>query len=1086
MSIVRPDFSPLPTNSDGHHVSDSGEPVGTNEAGKPLGPGNQILPTDGLGRYIYPVIGPNGEPLPTDMNGLPIYPVVGPNGYLLPTDSSGATINEKGDSVPTDSSGIPLDRDGKPLPTDQLRYHTLLTAKTPTGHCYINAHIELILVLDTSNFVKILDYRVMKEHIKTFLHQQLNLMPNHVRIGVVKYGDQIDVPVPIGAYVGEDDLLHQISETRRMKGSPYLGAALREVAGDFILSGSDNVPRVVIIFKNGLSVDDVKEPADMLRKELGANIFVVDAGGDESQEQDLRVVKDPSHVLRVNQWRTADATSLGPLADLICQVVPAARIDDETKLWPTRVPRPYHTTVKDRDCQKIDFEADVILMLDSSENFNYAQFAQVREAAATLVDETFDLAPDLVRTGLVVYSDKVAVPVALGHYEEKLDLIEKMTDAEKINQAGQAIALYGFNAAKEQFDLHGRKNATRIVVMFTDGQNRGNAAGAAEDLRRLYDVQLFVVAIGAKTENLPALKRLVGDFPERLFEVTSPEKLVEEVGDLGKHLCGYTTPPMPKPTQSIHKVTTKRDMEAVQKSTTTAYRTTRSIIPQPLCADGIRRPYQLSLIVDITGRSNQSDLETALLQTATFLREKFADTPEMLTLNLVTVNSDGVFAKKSGVKVQDVDAELANIHQHQDDTLSAKIGEGIDAAVTLANTNHVKGVFRMIMVVSADGTSSDEPMPAVEIARDEYGHQLVAVSIRKPVNQMLASIADDKPTRVIHLADWTSYDLYSSWLSYAICDAVTSTTTRKPTTTTPRLTTSAQRKTTVTAKPPTQTEPSNVEVVALNPKAISVSWTCCTNNRANYSILYTKDQSLPKENWERLPARCRDSFGLVIANLDTNAEYKVCVVAMTGKGTLNMTALDSDSNCEGIQLNKDSSPPPEYTAMDVIQPCNCICKGGEALIAPCGVPLDNSRPMTTLPPATEGECNCKVDAHAGRCPAGYALSNTKCYDIDECKNGNGGCSHGCVNTPGSYYCACPHGMVRDPLIPNNCITAASSFNRIAELLGQYVHANAEDLQKNEEKPARFKAKIESEDDKTISFEWSSVPQSVGNAFKWLF
>lgn len=57
----------------------------------------------------------------------------------------------------------------------------------------------------------------------------------------------------------------------------------------------------------------------------------------------------------------------------------------------------------------------------------------------------------------------MAVPVALGHYEDRIELIEKIIDSEKIND-GQAIALYGLNAARQQFQVGSLSTTSNILV----------------------------------------------------------------------------------------------------------------------------------------------------------------------------------------------------------------------------------------------------------------------------------------------------------------------------------------------------------------------------------------------------------------------------------------------------------------------------------------------------------------------------------------------------------------------------------------------------------------------------------------------
>lgn len=72
---------------------------------------------------------------------------------------------------------------------------------------------------------------------------------------------------------------------------------------------------------------------------------------------------------------------------------------------------------------------------------------------------------------LRIFSDTVAVPVALGHYEDKIELLSKMAASPRLPSSA-AIVLRGLEAAQQQFQLHGRKGAARVVLLVTNGKHR--------------------------------------------------------------------------------------------------------------------------------------------------------------------------------------------------------------------------------------------------------------------------------------------------------------------------------------------------------------------------------------------------------------------------------------------------------------------------------------------------------------------------------------------------------------------------------------------------------------------------------------
>uniref|UniRef100_A0A915BJG8 VWFA domain-containing protein n=1 Tax=Parascaris univalens TaxID=6257 RepID=A0A915BJG8_PARUN len=1123
--ILMPDGSPLPTDSSNNYIDENGVPIPTDEQGRPLDPRGQPLKKDAAGNYLY-FANVRGKPhKPTRK-----YDIVYENGFPLPTDFTGHFLDENALPIPTDAQGYPVndaehifERKGygryvyKPKTTtkDLLEEMTPITSASFTTskkspYCTVNSNVDVLLLLDASANVRVVDYRIMKEFIENFLTDHFNLRKNRVRVGVLKYGDKVEVPLALGDYDNQAQLISKISETRRMRGSAHLSAALRDAAGEFLISGSTRTPKVAIVLSNGKSSDDPRGNARVLREDVGAIVYLVDAGGQGDPEQNLAVVgeSNPHRIVSLNEWRGSDSEAIGSIADELCELLPQLDDSDTVHTWPARkTTLESERTTPARICTRIDYQSDVMFVLDSSDNFSPEQYGHLKEGLSTLIDETFDLSPDVVQVGLVEYSDKASVPVALGHYEDKVQLLTDIANSEQL--FGEAILLKGLNAARQQFQLHGRKNVPRVLLLITNGVNRGNAANAAEDLRERYNVELFILAVNASTDAMRTLNRLAGEHlaHQKVIPLIGADKLHgSELTYIGRTLCGLVEPAaatiQPHFTEEYdtHR-TTKRDVWKFMEAKRTdeerfaitparlPSRTTRAFEPTALCKDGYLRPYQLSVVVDATARSTEKDLRLVLAHIANFVQTRFSSESGRMQLNLVTVDSDNVTLREPNFGVDVIEEKFRLVRQTRGDELSAKLGRGIDEAVMLATEHAIRGVNQIILVVSADGTSSDDAMASAEFARGHYQHNIIAVSIRTPASELLKELAEGSPTRVIHFSEWSvGSELFGSWLAHAICDYVTASTTKKIDA--PYVTSSPSQRTTMKIK---ITEPTNVEATPLSPNSFSVSWTCCTNKKADYEILYTPDASLPKWQWQRVAAKCRDSFGKRIDKLPTDNEYTICVE--THADAANQSAPLNLANCDTVQLNKDTTPPPDYEVVDEhTAPCQCVCtERGEAVVQPtCADVVDPFRPLTTLPPATEGECPCKVAAHSGRCPSGYFFSRGFCYDVNECQQQNGGCSHGCVNTPGDFYCACPHGMMRDPVNPKSCINVAGSFDRIAELLGQYLSANRYGIRDQavrpigKGKPNRYKATVKSADDRTISFEWSSMPAVVRRALKWLF
>ena len=82
----------------------------------------------------------------------------------------------------------------------------------------------------------------------------------------------------------------------------------------------------------------------------------------------------------------------------------------------------------------------------------------------------------------------------------------------------------------------------------------------------------------------------------------------------------------------------------------------------------------------------------------------------------------------------------------RDDSVSPKLGAGIDALVELSKENYINGAVKLMIIVSSDGTSSDDALPASEYANGDFQHNIIAISVRKPATDLLSKVTG-LPTR---------------------------------------------------------------------------------------------------------------------------------------------------------------------------------------------------------------------------------------------------------------------------------------------------------------------------------------------------
>ncbi|XP_062602572.1 collagen alpha-3(VI) chain-like [Saccostrea cucullata] len=272
--------------------------------------------------------------------------------------------------------------------------------------------------------------------------------------------------------------------------------------------------KIAIVLTDGRSLEPTLtlNAAKQLHS-MGVEVFAIGMGHSVDYNELVQIATDRRHAYRLA--RTSDLEGIHTkIVEAICKLkVPPPT----TTPLPTTTTTMPTTTVKQACGQK---PADIVFLLDASESEKAEGFAQELQFVYNFARK-FHIGSDNVQFGAVTFSSEIRNDFYLNTYRNRHDLlnaIQKIAYMQGGTNTSFGIQFVRENSFKPQNGA--RANATKIVIVITDGQSADPAATKHEaQLLHRQGVQVYAVGVGSEVDNaeLKAISSngtpiLVGDF----------------------------------------------------------------------------------------------------------------------------------------------------------------------------------------------------------------------------------------------------------------------------------------------------------------------------------------------------------------------------------------------------------------------------------------------------------------------------------------------------------------------------------------------------------------------------------------------
>ncbi|XP_023571254.1 von Willebrand factor A domain-containing protein 2 isoform X2 [Octodon degus] len=414
---------------------------------------------------------------------------------------------------PCDSQ--PCQNGGTCIPEGLDRYHCLcpLAFRGDTNCAQtlsLECRIDILFLLDSSASTALEGFLRAKAFVKRFVQAVLS-EDSQARVGVASYSRELAMAVPIGKYQDLPDLVRSLDGIVFSGGPTLTGKALHWVAEHGFRTATrtshDRPQRVVVLLTESYSQDEVAGPARHVR---GRDLLLLGVGSEDVQVELEEITGSPGHVVIYAEPQ-----------DLLNKI---PELQGKLCVWPRS------------GCPAQSM--DLVFLLDASAAVGPGNFAQMQSFVRSCTLQ-FDVNPDVMQVGLVVYGRRVQTAFGLDAHLTRTAVLRAMSQAPFLGGTGSAgTALLHIYDKVMTVQKGARPGVPKAVVMVTGGRGAEDAVVPAQKLRS-NGVSVLVVGVGPVLSD--ALRRLAGP-RDSLIHVATYSNLPFHQDMIIKWICGAKQP----------------------------------------------------------------------------------------------------------------------------------------------------------------------------------------------------------------------------------------------------------------------------------------------------------------------------------------------------------------------------------------------------------------------------------------------------------------------------------------------------------------------------------------------------------------